>query len=164
MPTTRPVIRRLRAIAANESGQAAVEFALVLPLLVTIILGMVHFGFALNRWIDETHLASSGARYAAVARNPGPEPTLQEYIRAQSSTDGLEEDLVVCINYDKAANAAPGPIRAGDSVSVKVKSTYGLLPVLNAGPEVDIVGSATMRLERAPNLVAAPESPADCLA
>lgn len=157
MTSTRP-FTRLRAATADESGQAAVEFALVLPLLVTIILGMVHFGFALNRWIDETQLASSAARHAAVARNPGgPGSSFEDYIRAQATTDGLEEDMVVCVSYAKTGGV-PGAIRAGDSVTVRVLSTYGLLPVLNAGPSLNIVGSATMRLERAPDLVAIPAS------
>jgi Flp pilus assembly protein TadG len=49
-----------------EDGQALVEFALVLPIVVIIIFGIASFGFALNGWNDETHLVSEAARCAAV--------------------------------------------------------------------------------------------------
>ena len=38
----------------DESGQALVEFALVLPLLLLLVLGMVDFGKAYNYWNDVT--------------------------------------------------------------------------------------------------------------
>ena len=55
----------------DESGVAITEFALVLPLLLLLLLGMIDFGKAINYWIDETHLANEGARWAAVNKNPG---------------------------------------------------------------------------------------------
>src|SRR5919197_2642740 len=54
--------RRLR----NERGVALVELALVLPLVMVLLLGMLDFGKAFNEWIDETHLANEAARLAAV--------------------------------------------------------------------------------------------------
>jgi Flp pilus assembly protein TadG len=46
----------------NEAGAALVEFVLVLPLLLVLLLGMLDLGKAFNYWIDETHLAHEGAR------------------------------------------------------------------------------------------------------
>ena len=54
----------------NEDGAALVEFVLVLPLLLLLLIGMLDLGKAFNYWIDETHLANEGARYAAVNKNP----------------------------------------------------------------------------------------------
>lgn len=149
---------RLRALAADESGQASVEFALVLPLLVTLILGMVGFGFALNYWIDETQLASSAARYAAVARNPAGTGTLQDFIRTQASAEGLEkggtqstpDPLEICVTYQNGAAT-----KAGDWVRVEIKSDYRFFPGLDLVP-ITITGSATMRLERPPNFTVVP--------
>ena len=56
------VRRRLR----GERGQAAVEFAMVVPLLCLIIIGILHFGKVMNYWLDLNHVASEGARKAAV--------------------------------------------------------------------------------------------------
>ena len=53
-------------------GAALVELALVLPLLLMVLLGMLDFGKAFNEWISQTHLASEGARLAAVNYCPSP--------------------------------------------------------------------------------------------
>jgi Flp pilus assembly protein TadG len=50
----------------DDRGAAAVEFALVLPLLVLLIVGMIQFGFVFNAYITVTHAAREGARMAAV--------------------------------------------------------------------------------------------------
>ena len=50
----------------SEVGQSAVEFALVVPLLLLIIIAILHFGKVMNYWLDLNHVASEGARKAAV--------------------------------------------------------------------------------------------------
>ena len=52
----------------NEKGAAAVEFALILPILVMIVFGIFQFGIAFNNWIALTHAAREGARLAAVGQ------------------------------------------------------------------------------------------------
>lgn len=56
----------LKRWGRNEEGTAIAELALVLPLLLVLLLGMLDFGKAMNEWIDQTHLANEGARLAAV--------------------------------------------------------------------------------------------------
>ena len=59
---------RLRSwlrLRLDESGAALVEFALVLPLLMMIVLGMVSAGVGYNRKITITHAAREAARYGA---------------------------------------------------------------------------------------------------
>src|SRR5438309_5140110 len=57
--------------ARSDDGQALVEFALVLPVFVVLLLGIGLFGLALNDWIDETQVASQAARFAAVYSEHG---------------------------------------------------------------------------------------------
>lgn len=59
---------RRRLQLANEDGQAIVEFALVLPLLMALLLGIVQFGILWNNYETITDAARIGARKAAVAR------------------------------------------------------------------------------------------------
>ena len=49
-----------------ERGGVAVEFALVLPILMLIVLGIIEFGLALNTQIGLTQAAREGVRVAAV--------------------------------------------------------------------------------------------------
>jgi TadE-like protein len=64
--------RHIRTRFRNERGTALAELALVLPLLLVLLLGMVDLGKAFNEWIDETHLANEGARLASVNYCPDP--------------------------------------------------------------------------------------------
>lgn len=53
---------------ANDRGSSAVEFALVVPFLVTLIVGMIQFGVVYNAYLGVTHAAREGARMAAVGQ------------------------------------------------------------------------------------------------
>lgn len=46
-----------------------VEFALVLPILLVLMLGIVQFGVAFNNYVTLTDAVRAGARKAAVSRN-----------------------------------------------------------------------------------------------
>src|SRR6266480_72633 len=114
--------RKSRAIA-GERGAALVEFALVLPILMAVLFGTLEFGKLFNYWIDETHLANEGARWAAVNNVPGG-GNLQQYLRGQADSAELRAGAHVCISFPT------GTTNVGDPV--KVDMTY------NAG--VPIVG------------------------
>ncbi len=51
-----------------DEGSSAVEFALVLPVLVLLVFGIIEFGRAFNAYVTVTHAAREGARMAAVGR------------------------------------------------------------------------------------------------
>jgi Flp pilus assembly protein TadG len=53
----------------NEQGQTMTEFALVLPILVVLLFGIIQFGIAFNNYVTLTDAVRAGARKAAVSRN-----------------------------------------------------------------------------------------------
>src|ERR1700728_3396049 len=78
----RSLIRRAR----DERGQALVEFAVVVPVLMLIIVGILTFGRYENYSNQQTQLASEAARWASVNSNPSTtSQTLQAYVTAQTS-------------------------------------------------------------------------------
>jgi Flp pilus assembly protein TadG len=146
---------RAGAKARGDEGVALVEFALLLPVFVLLVFGMLDFGKAFNYWIDETHLANEGARWAVVNKNPGSSGTLQEYIRSKATTGELRDGgtasvpnpLQVCIEFPA------GSSDVGDPVKVTLTSTYRWLGVIAqriSVTETPITGSATMRIEAKP--------------
>jgi Flp pilus assembly pilin Flp len=50
----------------GEDGAAAVEFALLLPLLVLLLFGFIQFGMAFNTRIQATNAAREAARAAVI--------------------------------------------------------------------------------------------------
>lgn len=55
----------------GEQGQAVVEFALVLPILIALLLGIVQAGVAFNHYIAVTDAARAAERKAITARVSG---------------------------------------------------------------------------------------------
>ena len=60
--------RRLHAFLSDHSGAQAVEFALIAPLLLTLIMGIVQFSITLNNYIELTEGVRTGARNLAISR------------------------------------------------------------------------------------------------
>jgi Flp pilus assembly protein TadG len=53
----------------NEQGQTMTELALVLPILVVLLFGIIQFGITFNNYVTLTDAVRAGARKAAVSRN-----------------------------------------------------------------------------------------------
>ena len=71
------------------------EFALVLPLLVTLLFGMIQFGIAFNNYITLTDAVRAGARKGAVSRHlSDPEGAAETQVR-DAATDLKAADLDV---------------------------------------------------------------------
>jgi len=128
------------------------EFALVLPVFMLIVAGLLAFGRVLFYWIEANHLANETARWAAVDQSPDPakypqtNPNhLQQYALDAGGTVEFR-DAKVCINY-LGANPTPQP---GDPVQVTIAKPFSFVPILGIAP-ITIRGEATMRIERFAN-------------
>ena len=64
-------IRGGASVGDRESGQATIEFALILVPLMMVVAGIILFGIGLNYWLDINRLSNQGARWAAVNAYPG---------------------------------------------------------------------------------------------
>jgi len=136
-----------------------VEFALLLPFVLLLVLGMLDLGKAMHYRNDLTHLANEAARFAAVNKNPGPELTLEESIKSQATTEELRSGgtpgaegtttgpLEVEICFPDGVD--PQHYEIGDPVKVIVRSEYKWLSILGIGITQELVGTSTMRLEKA---------------
>ena len=86
-------------MARTERGAAAVELAIVLPLLFLVIAGIVDFGRFFFTEIQTTNAAREGARIAAVlpspAATPASDPMVQAPLRASSAAAGVPGGISV---------------------------------------------------------------------
>jgi Flp pilus assembly protein TadG len=139
----------------SEKGQAAVEFALVVPVICLLVLALIDFGKALNYWLDTSHLANEGARMAAVLGNSAePGGNWKQWIQQQAETTELRNGTgsvtspaQVCVSFP---NGAP---KIGDPVRVTVSAPYKWIPFVG-GATINLRAEATMRLERMPTYAA----------
>lgn len=105
---------RRRVSVGNERGAVAVEFALIFPVLVLLLVGIIEFGAMFNAQLLVQGAAREGAREmsltgsvaqaqaAALDVAPGLSPALTSAdvtVSATSCTNG--SDVTVTIHYDK---------------------------------------------------------------
>ena len=92
-------IRRMRGLHADERGAAMVEFALVVPLLLVLLVGIFEVSHAWQNYQVLTDAAREGARRAVIrdgaekvgtAQAPGTVPAviLDRFARARLRVDG----------------------------------------------------------------------------
>jgi Flp pilus assembly protein TadG len=156
--------------AAEESGVALVEFALVAPLLLVLLFGMLDFGRAFNYWIDTTHLANEGARWTVVNSVPSPSGTLQTYLRSRADTDELRnggssavpDPLEVCLTFLNPDGTPGGSRTVGNPVKVTTSVTYNWIPFLSSQAlsgltSTTVSSTSTMRLESVPDATRFPD-------
>jgi hypothetical protein len=126
-----PTVERQRKGSCNtarERGAAAVEFALVLPLLLFLLFALIDGGRALNAQITLTEAARDGARLAALGQ---PDSTVVS--STQSAATGLTGVTV------QVTDCAPG---AGPTTSATVSVSYDFTFVTPIGAVAALFGGS----------------------
>ncbi len=129
---------------AKEEGAAAVEFALLLPLLTLLIVGTMMFGLVFNAYLEVTHAAREGVRWASL-RSPLDEVEQ----KTMAAAGGLNTSLMTVVR-----TGVEDPVGDDDQDSpVTVTVTYQLNEISalfgtfgNILPEI-LTGTATQRVE-----------------
>lgn len=123
-------------MAEDDHGQATVELALTLPLIVLLLLALIQGGLLVRDQILVTHAAREAARAAAVEADP------DAVERAAANAGPLDRSR---LDVDVSDRGEPGS-------RVRVRVTYRAptrLPLVGGLiGDVQLEASATMRVER----------------
>ena len=114
--------------AARDRGAAAVEFALLLPLLLLILFAIIDAGRALNAQITLTQAARAGARLAALGQSNATVVS-----STQTAATGLSPVSVT------VAGCPPG---AGPTVSATVSVSYSFTFITPIGAIAALLGAS----------------------
>lgn len=124
---------RLRAGRRSDSGQSAVEFALVLPLLLMLILGLLQVGVMVRDQIMVLGAAREGVRLATVT----PDSRMIENAAGEAAP-GLDLSVQVVRGTER-----------GEAAKVTVSASPVKLPLVGQMVgAIKLRGAATMRIER----------------
>jgi Flp pilus assembly protein TadG len=108
----------------EERGQAFVELALVLPVLLLLLLGVIQFGNVFRDYIALTDATRVGARQASVSRSIQPDANRIPRVVAQVQRAAVNLDsgkMTITVTPIKVDGVTPGWEESGD---VTVRSTY----------------------------------------
>lgn len=124
---------------SSQRGQSLVEFALVLPLLLLLLLGTIEFGRILGTYLMMVNLSREGARAAAVGES---DTVIEE--RIYSATPLLDPARLSVHIYPLP------PRERGSSVTVEINYTLPLIVPLPGGivsNPFPLHSETTMRVE-----------------
>ncbi|HUZ54815.1 MAG TPA: TadE family protein [Streptosporangiaceae bacterium] len=119
--------RRPLRCGKRDRGAAAVEFALLLPLLLLLLFGIIDFGRALNAQVTLTQAAREGARLTALNQ-----PNVTS--RTQAAATGLSGVGVAVLSAC--------PVGSGPTANADVKVTYTFTFVTPIGAIAKMFGGS----------------------
>ena len=128
-------------------AQATLEFALVLPLLLLVILFTLDLGRVIFFKSLMNNAAREGARFASVYVYSAPLDLITPAVETTAFIEGYTDllgDAQILVEYDIADRWNP-------SVTVKidydVKPITPILPIFLSGSEIHLTTASEMRLE-----------------
>jgi Flp pilus assembly protein TadG len=129
-----------------------VEFALVIPILLLVVIGIVTFGRAMNYDEQETHLVNEAARYASVNQVPsGASGTLGQWMRSQADSGELANGTGSVAGTPQVCVSYPTGTGVGQPVTVSMSFKFNWVPFLKlSATSTTITRTATMRIEVPP--------------
>jgi Flp pilus assembly protein TadG len=133
----------VRKILRNKKGQGLVEFALILPLLLLLLFGIVELGRVMGAGLMANHSARDGARYGSVGASDS-EIISRIQTKTASTLYDAEDPSKLSISIVRS-----GPTRGGD---IKVTVSYPVtlyIPLVSniTGNPVVVQGTSVMRVE-----------------
>ena len=127
----------------KERGAVAVEMAIILPLLLMLLIGIIEFGRVFNVQISLSQAAREGARHAAIHYDDDELDVEGTALRAAPSLDGLP----VLVDDDADACALGADVRV--TTAVTLDSLSGLFDAELLGMPVifpmDLTGIGVMQ-------------------
>jgi hypothetical protein len=130
-----------RRIARDEKGQSLLEMALMLPILLLLLLGIIQFGFVFSGQIALAGAAREGARLAATG---AADMAVRQHVQAILAASPLLSDLQVDIS-------PAGTKVFGGQVTVRLLAKIPVIvPLPLALPEgaFSLTAEAVMRVEK----------------
>lgn len=129
----------------TEKGQAVVEMALILPVLLLIIFGIIEFGRILNTYMIITEISREGARAGCVG---GSDSDIRSTVRSRATDSGLDAALIN--DTDIVITPNTGSRLRGESLQVRVSYPVDIIaPLLGPiiGDPYIVSSQTTMRVE-----------------
>ncbi len=129
----------------KEDGQSMVEFALILPVFLLILCGIIDFGWMFYNQLSLNNACREGARYAVVNTADGTDmDAIITHIENDSKKVFDKDGVEINVAY-----SSPGDPTEGDvTVTLKAEITF-FTPVLSSvlGKNKTITSTVTMKVE-----------------
>ena len=125
----------------KEDGQAIVEFALILPILIMILCGIIDSGWLFTNQNIIDYASREGARYAIV------NPTEAAIITKTKSIApiNIQGNLTVTVTFSNPSNHRQGDVAV--TVNENVTPLTPIVGVFTQGQTIPLSSSCIMKVE-----------------
>jgi Flp pilus assembly protein TadG len=129
----------------EQRGMAAVEFAIVLPVLVSLLFGTIEFSLLLYNQQIITNASREGARFGILMDTPRKsEDQIRDTVETYCA--GYLVSFGAAIPLSVEVTGAQGSF--GEDLTVRVTHNYGFLYLSNLGfSPRDLVAQTVMKME-----------------
>ena len=131
----------------SEQGNVFIELALVMPIIILLIAGIIQFGFVMNAKVAVNSASYEAARAATLSDNPESDAISSVLAYASSTLPGWSYDERLSLKVD-ISGTDPGDIVQVE-VIYKVPIFFSKISpfsIFESG-YADIYGSSVMRIE-----------------
>lgn len=132
------LIRKLR----KEEGQAVVELALTLPILIMILCGIIDFGWIFTNQNIIDNASREGARYAIV--HSTDVAVIKTYTKSVTP-DNIRNSLTVTVTFSNPSAPRQGDVTV--DVDGGVTALTPIAGVFTQGAIINLDSSCTMKVE-----------------
>ena len=130
----------MKRLIPDQKGQSMVEFALILPILLLLVLAIIEFGFMFSDYLSLSNASRESVRYVSLGG---------------SNSGAIERGKEVAVNLEPTKMIFEiSPLsesrERGDSVQVGITYDYEFItPVISVifGDSLELYAEATMRVE-----------------
>jgi Flp pilus assembly protein TadG len=139
---------KIKLILKNQKGASAVEFALILPLLILVIFGIIEFGLLLYNQQVITNASREAAR-AGIVVGLDRSGNEHETVSQNTATNYCSNHLVTFSNNPSPLSiSTSGGAVSGDDLTVMVTYIYDFFIFSNIGiGPVTLDAKTIMKLE-----------------
>jgi len=146
-------IARQRPMRSRRRAFAMVEFAMVVPIVVVLVMGVIQYGMLAQCTAIVTNLSQEGARFGTTSASGRKDADIVAYVKQAAQSTPIESDLLKVTVSPEESTASPrqvgGPLTVTVEYDMKNRvfpGTAVLLAPYRSGSTYKYKSSAKMRI------------------
>ena len=144
--------RLIKYLKNNDNGASLIEFALITPFLLMLVVGIIEFGWIYNGYISLNGATREGARIASIYKAMPGDPDYTNYIidevmKHETNTLEITNIRVTSVEVGASAYRTNGVrVEADGSISLLLGG-ISFLPIFDESGNFNFSAQTTMSLE-----------------
>ncbi|MGA2983428.1 MAG: TadE/TadG family type IV pilus assembly protein [Terriglobia bacterium] len=122
----RPGAMHAHALARDDRGDALIEFALLVPILFSVLLGIIVFGIAFNNYVTLTNATNLGAEALSISRGQTTNPCTTASAAVYAAAPRLTQanlKFAIEVNGAYVAGSAATPVASPTCATATLVAT-----------------------------------------